>query len=77
MLAFQYTRSSISNNMIHLHSNVQACVVLPRRRKFGQFAAFLGMLVILLALVKPILNAFILLCVAIPAMVLVITEMKG
>jgi len=47
------------------------------RRKFGQFTTFLGVLVIILALVKPVLNAFILICVSVPAVVLVFTEMKG
>lgn len=53
------------------------CATLFHRRKFGQFTTFLGVLVIILALVKPILNAFILICVSVPAVVLVFTEMKG
>lgn len=52
-------------------------VCFPCRKKLGQFAAFLGVLVIFLALVKPILNAFILMTVSILATVLLCVEMKA
>lgn len=46
------------------------------RRKLGQIASVLGILVIALALVKPVLNAFILISMALPAVLLLFQEMK-
>ena len=69
------------NETIALCTSQLCCVCVggcfPYRKKLGQFAAFLGVLVIFLALVKPILNAFILMSVSIMATMLLCVEMKA
>ncbi len=77
------TRPCLAETFLHItHKNKKkkdgnniAIVYFSSRKRYSYFMVFLGVLVVALALIKPVVNAFILISVSIPAVVLIFREL--